>query len=217
MLSVEVVTADARVVTASAGQNQELYWGVRGAGANLGIVTSFEYRLHPVGPVLGGLVIHPIWRGKEALRFFDEFSATCPDEVTTLGLLLTAPDGNPAVAIAACHCGSLAEGERILKPLRTFAEPLADSVAPQPYVRMQTLFDDPWRPGRRYYSKSSVVRRLTEPAIETLVALARAMPTPPSSIALQQLHGAAGRVGASETAFPPRSRPGRPSPDGRRR
>ncbi len=204
VLSVELVTADGRIVTASAAQNQDLYWGVRGAGANLGIVTSFEYRLHPVGPVLGGLVLYPIAKGKEALRFFDEFSATCPDEVTTTCVLLTAPDGNPAVGIAACHCGPLDAGERLLKPLRTFAKPLADLVAPQPYVQIQTLFDDPWRPGRHYYSKSSIMRRLTDPAIETLLALARAMPTPLSTIAFQQLHGAASRVGATETAFPHR-------------
>lgn len=93
---------------------------------------------------------------------------------------------------------------RILKPLRTFAHPVADLFAPQPYVQMQTLLDDAWRPGRRYYSKSSVVRRLSEPAIETFLGLAHAMPTPLSAVAFQQLHGAASRVGASETAFPHR-------------
>jgi FAD/FMN-containing dehydrogenase len=177
---------------------------VRGAGANLGIVTWFEYRLHPVGPVLGGMVIYPMTRVSGALRLFDEFSATCPDEVTTTAALLTAPDGDPGVALAACHCGPLDEGERVLKPLRAFAQPVADLFAQQPYVRMQTLFDDPWRPGRRYYSKSSIVRRLSQPAIETFVGLGGSMPTPLSSVAFQQLHGAASRVGASETAFPHR-------------
>jgi FAD/FMN-containing dehydrogenase len=105
VLSVEVVTADGRVLTASAEGNADLYWGVRGAGANLGIVTWFEYRLHPVGPVLGGMVIYPMTRVSGALRLFDEFSATCPDEVTTTAVLLTAPDGDPGVALAACHCG----------------------------------------------------------------------------------------------------------------
>ena len=202
LLSVEMVTADGRVVTASAEQNEGLFWGVRGGGANLGIFTSFEYRLYEVGPVLGGMVIYPMT--KEALRFFDEFSATCPDEVTTVGLLMTAPDGNPAVAIAACYCGPLDEGERILKPVRALAQPVADLFAPQPYVQMQTFFDDPWQAGRRYYSKSSIVRRLNEPAIETFLELARSFPTPLSSVGFQQLHGAAGRVGASETAFPHR-------------
>jgi FAD/FMN-containing dehydrogenase len=204
LLSVDVVGADGQMLTASASENADLFWGMRGAGANLGIVTSFEYRLHPVGPVLGGMVIYPITKGKEALRLFDEFSATCPDEVTTVGLLLTAPDGNPAVAIAVCYCGPLDEGERRLKPLRTFAQPVADLIEPQPYVQMQTLFDEVWPPGRRYYSKSSVIRRLSEPAIETFLGLARTMPTPLSAVAFQQLHGAPSRVGASETAFPHR-------------
>jgi FAD/FMN-containing dehydrogenase len=202
LLSAEVVTADGRVVTASAGENEDLYWGLRGAGANLGIVTSLEYQLHEVGPVLGGVVMYPITIGKEALRFFDEFSSTCPDEVTLIGNLITTPDGIPAVAIAACYCGPLDEGERVLKPLRTFAQPLADLFAPQPYVQKQ--FDDSLPPGRFYYNKSSIIRRLNEAAIEVFLDLARTMPTPLSVIGIQQLHGAASRVGADETAFPHR-------------
>jgi len=204
LLSVDVVTADGRALTASANEHEDLFWGVRGAGANLGIVTSFEYRLHPVGPVLGGLVIHPLSGGREALRFFDEFSATCPDEVSTAGLLLTAPDGNPAVAIGVCCCGPLPDGERLLKPLRTFGRPLADLIAPQPYVQMQTLFDEAWAPGRLYYNKSSIVRRLGDATIDMLLSWGSSMPTPLSAIALQQLHGAAARVPADATAFPHR-------------
>jgi FAD/FMN-containing dehydrogenase len=204
LISVDVVTTDGRVVTASASENNDLFWGVRGAGANLGIVVSFEYRLHPVGPVLGGMVLYPITRGKEALRLFDEFSATCPDDVSTAGLLVTAPDGNPAVAIAACYCGPLDQGEKIMRPLRTAVQPMADLIAPQPYVQIQTLFDQAWPPGRRYYNKSSIVRHLTDGAIDMLLAFARAMPTPVSAFALQQLHGQASRVPATETAFPHR-------------
>jgi FAD binding domain-containing protein/berberine-like enzyme len=204
VVSVDVVTADGQLLTANADENAELFWGMRGGGANLGVVTSFEYRLHPVGPVLGGMVIYPISKGKEVLRFFDEFSATCPDEVTTVGLLLTAPDGNPAVAIAVCYTGPLDEGEKLLAPLKTITPPLADLVAAQPYVQMQTLFDQAWPPGRRYYNKSSIVRRLTDAACEALVTHARSMPTPVSAIAFQQAHGAASRVPADATAFPHR-------------
>ena len=204
LLSVDVVTADGQLITASASQNDDLFWGVRGAGANFGIVTSFEYRLHPVGPVLGGMVLYPMSQGKEVLQFFDEFSSTCPDEVTLVGLLLTAPDGTPAVAIAVCYCGPLEQGETVLKPVRTFSSPLADLIAPKPYVEMQTLFDEAWAPGRLYYSKSSIIRRLNESAIQAFVDHARAMPTPLSCIAFQQLHGAASRVGVGETAFPHR-------------
>ncbi len=204
VLSVEMVTADAHVITASPTEHADLFWGVRGAGANLGIVTSFEYRLHSVGPVFGGLVIYPISSGPAALRVFDDFSATCPDEVSTGAFVVTAPNGDLAAAIGACYCGPLAEGEKILKPLRTFATPLADFMAPQPYVQIQTLFDEAWAPGRRYYNKSSIVRRLSDQAIDMLLAWGRAMPTSVSAIALQQLHGAASRVAVSDTAFPHR-------------
>jgi FAD/FMN-containing dehydrogenase len=202
VLSVDVVTADGRLVTASASENEDLFWGMRGAGANFGIVTSFEYRLHPVGPVLGGMVLYPL--SKEAPRFFHEFSSTCPDEVSTVGLLLTTPDGTPAVGMAACYCGPLEHGEKILQPLRTFAVPLADFIAPRPYVEMQTVFDEAWAPGQLYYHKANNLRHLSAAAIDTLVAYARAMPTALSSIYFQQLHGAASRIAASETAFPHR-------------
>ena len=204
VLAVDVVTADGRLVMASADENADLFWGMRGAGANLGIATSFDYRLHPVGPVLGGLALYPLTHGRDALRVFDEFSSTAPDEVSTAGLLLTTPDGTPAVALGACYCGPIADGERVLKPLRTFASPLADFMAPQPYTRMQTTFDAAWPPGRLYYNKSSVVRRLSEDAIELLMTYAHALPTPETAIALQQAHGAVSRVGPGETAFPHR-------------
>ena len=109
LLSVELVTAEGEQLSASEGENAELFWGVRGGGANFGVITSFEYRLHPVGKVLGGMVLYAPTR--DALRFFDEFSSSCPDEVSTVGLLTTAPDGNLALAIVACHCGPIDEGE----------------------------------------------------------------------------------------------------------
>jgi len=210
LLSVDMVTADGQLLTASAGENADLFWGMRGAGANFGIVTSFEYRLHPVGPtVLGGMVLYPMSQGKEVLHFFDEFSSTCPDEVTLIGSMLTTPDGIPAVAegipavaIAICYCGPLEQGEEVLRPLRTYGSPLADTIAPLPYVQMQADTSNP--PGRLYYNKSSIIRRLNEAAIETFLDAVRIMPTPLSILGFQQLHGVAGRVGADETAFPHR-------------
>jgi FAD/FMN-containing dehydrogenase len=201
LLSVDVVTADGELLTASAVNNADLFWGMRGAGANLGIVTSLEYKLHPVGPVLAGMVLYPMSQGKEVLRFFDEFASTCPDEVTLIGMLLTTPDGIPAVGSVVCYCGPLEQGEEVLRPLRTVASPLADSIAAKPYVEHQTLLDDT---GRFYYNKSSIIRRLNEVAIDAFLDLARTMPTPLSGIGFQQLHGAASRVGADETAFPHR-------------
>jgi FAD/FMN-containing dehydrogenase len=204
LLSADVVTADGNLVVASATENEDLFWGIRGAGANLGIVTSFEYRLHPVGPVLGGMMVYPLARDREVLRLFDEFSRNCPDEVSTAALLLTTPTGDPAVAIAVCYSGPLDQGEKVLQPLTGFAAPLAKDVAVQPYVQLQTLFDAVWPPGRLYYIKSSVVRSLEEDAIDKYLDCARTMPTPLSAIAFQQLHGAASRVRSDDTAFPHR-------------
>jgi len=202
LLSVDMVTADGRSVTASESENVDLFWGVRGGSGNFGVVTSFEYKLYPVGPVFGGMVLYPL--SKAALRFFDEFSRTSPDEVSTIGVVLTAPDGTPAVAIVACHCGSLDEGERVFKPLRTFGSPLADMIQPRPYVEMQSITDESWPPGRFYYWKSSLMRQLSENVIERLVDYGQRKPTPLSLIYLQQLHGAASRVGTADTAFPHR-------------
>lgn len=204
LLSVDIVTADGRLLTASATENEDLFWGVRGAGANLGVVTSFEYQLHPVGPVLGGLVLYPISNGKEALRFFREFSSTCPDEVTTVGLLMSAPDGTPAFGIGACYCGPLADGEKVLKPLKTFGTPLADLVAPRSYVEMQRFFDEPWAPGQLNYWKTSLLRGPSDTAIDTLLDQAQRRPTPTCVIYCQQLHGIASRVRVTDTAFPHR-------------
>ena len=204
VLEVGVVTAEGRLVTASAEENADLFWGIRGAGANFGVVTSFRYQLHPVGPVLGGFVLYPLSQGREALRFFHEFSATCPDEVSTVGLLLSAPAGSPAVGIAACYTGPVAEGERVLKPLRTFGSPIADLIAPRRYTEMQSLFDQNWVPGQLNYWKTSLMRAPSDAAIEVLLEYAQKRPTPNSVIYFQQAHGAASRVRPSDTAFPHR-------------
>ena len=204
VVSVDVVTADGRFLTASASEHEDLFWGVRGAGANLGIVTAFEYRLHPVGPVLGGMVIYPLHRGRDVLRFFDEFSAGCPDEVSTAGLLLTAPDGTPAVAIAACHTGPLEAGEK--------SAPAASDVcdAPGGPDRAAALRADADAVRRGLAARSPVLQQVEHrpaaqrAAIDVLLTYAGAMPTPLSAIALQQLHGAASRVAPDATAFPHR-------------
>jgi hypothetical protein len=201
VLAADVVTAEGRLVQASADEDPDLFWAIRGAGANFGIVTSFKYELHPVGPIVGGFVLYPISQGRETLRFFHEFSATCPDEVSTVGLLLSAPDGTPAIGIAACYTGPVAEGERILKPLRTFGSPLVDLIARRRYTEMQSLFDQNWVSGQFNYWKTSLMREPTEPAIEVLLEYAQKRPTPSSVIYFQQAHGAASRVKPSDTAF----------------
>lgn len=204
VVSVDIVTAEGRLLTASATENADLFWGVRGAGANFGVVTSFEYKLHEVGPVLAGLILYPISKGKEALHFFDDFSGACPDEATTFGLLMSTPDGTPAFGIAVCYCGPLAEGEEVFKPLRTFGPPLVDLIAPRSYVEMQTFFDVPFTPGQLNYWKTGIIRRPSEAAADVILEYAQKRPTPTSVIFFQQFHGAASRIGAGDTAFPHR-------------
>lgn len=198
----EVVTADGKIVQCSAEQNPDLFWGLRGAGANFGVVTEFEYKLHPVSNVLGGILLHPL--REDVLRFFDEFSSGAPDELTTLGAVLTGPDGSPAFGTLVCYCGSREEGEKVLKPLRTFATPLADLIQQRKYLEMQTQLDATWPPGRHYYNKAHNVRRLNNEAIQTILRYSAILPTPVSNIAFQQLHGAASRIPTSATAFPHR-------------
>ena len=199
LLSVELVTADGELVVASESEHADLFWGVRGGGGNFGVVTAFEYRLHPVGKVLGGMVLYP--QARESLRFYDEFSSTCPDEVSTVGLLTSAPDGSPVFAVVVCHCGSLEEGERALSPLREFGPPLADMIEPRDYVELQAMTDEAWPPGNLYYWKSSLVRSVSDELIDVLLEHAARKPTPLSVIYFQQLHGAASRVGPEDTAF----------------
>jgi FAD/FMN-containing dehydrogenase len=133
LLSVDLITAEGELRTVSAAENADLFWGVRGGGGNFGVVTSFEYRLHPVGPVLGGVMLYPFSKAREALTFYREFATAAPDELNTVGALITLPDGAPAVAILVCYNGDLETGEKVLRPLRSFGPPLVDRVAPMPY------------------------------------------------------------------------------------
>lgn len=199
---VEMVTADGEVLNCSVEENPDLFWGLRGAGANFGIVTELHYRLHSLKTVLGGVIFYP--QGREVFRFYDEFSRNAPDELTMIGAAMTGPNGAPAFAVVACHCGDPAAGEKALKPLRTFGVPIADLIQPRPYLEVQSLFDPLNPPGRRYYNKAHNISKVEDGAIDTIFDYITKMPTPNGSIALQQLHGAATRVATSDTAFPHR-------------
>ena len=201
LVSADVVTADGRLVTASATENEDLFWGLRGGSGNFGVVTSFEYRLHPVGPVLGGMVIHPFERAREVMRFYRDFSAAIPDELNTVGALLTAPEGLRVAAIAVCYNGALEEGEKVLRPLREFGPPLKDQIGPMPYTAVQSMMDATFPRGRQYYWKASLMNRISDGAIDAMIASFAAAPSPHTVVGFQQLGNAATRVGADETAF----------------
>jgi FAD/FMN-containing dehydrogenase len=211
LLGAEVVTADGDVVRASAEEEPELFWGLRGGGGNFGIVTSFEYRLHAVGPtVLAGPIFHALEDGPEVLRFYRDYVAQAPDELTTIVMLRRAPavafvpaelHGRPVVMVTVCYAGPVERGEEVLAPLRRFGRPLVDAVGPRPYVELQSVFNAGVPHGWHYYWKSWELPPLQDAAIDTLVEQARRITSPRSYVIVFQLGGALARVGDHDTAF----------------
>ncbi len=206
LLSAEIVTADGRALTASAEENPDLFWAIRGGGGNFGVAGSFEYRLHPVGQITGGLVAHPVANAKDVLHFFREHTASLPDEMTSFGGLVHAPDGSGAkmAAVVVCHCGSLEEGAAAVRPVKEFGSPIMDAVGPMPYSQINAMLDDGFPKGALNYWKSSFLRELSDEAIDTLIERFLATPSPMSVLFLEHFHGVATRVGVTETSFPHR-------------
>jgi hypothetical protein len=208
LLGADVVLADGTLLHASATENEDLFWALRGAGANFGVVSAFEYRLHQVGPrLLGGMVIHPAARVRDVLRFYREFAAGQPDELTTYAGILTSPDGQPVIAMIACYAGDLDAGERAVAPLRTFGSPLADTIGPMTYVEHQGVMTEGFPDRRLNYWKSGLTREISDAAIDVLTEYATTIPSPFSAIAIADTHGACLRVGAEETAYSHRDAP----------
>jgi hypothetical protein len=205
LISADVATADGQLLRASAQENEDLFWSIRGGGGNFGVVTAFEYQLHPVDLVLAGGLSYPLEVAPRVLRHYDDFVKAAPDELSTAVSLGLTPAGEPTVSIAVCYCGPIEEGERVLRPLRTFQSPLDDQVQPMPYAVAQSARDEGYPSGRLHYWKSGWLREVTDGAIETLMRFVPQMPSSASGVGLQQLHGAASRVAPSATAFPHRA------------
>ena len=211
VLSADVVTADGNHLRATAEEHADLFWGLRGGGGNFGVVTSFEYRLHAVGPtVLAGVMLHPAAKARAVLGFYRDFIATAPDELTTIAVLRMAPPapflppsvhGQPVVVIGACYAGSVEKGESVVAPLRRFGEPLVDLIRPTPYVAHQALFDPSAPHGLGYYWKSEYVPSLSDALIDTLAERAWRAPTPESYTIIFHLGGAVGRQDPEGSAF----------------
>jgi FAD/FMN-containing dehydrogenase len=216
LVSVDVVTADGRPVTASERDNSELFWAIRGGGGSFGAVTSFEYRLHPVGPeVFVAFVLYPAERAMEVLRFCDEFTSAGSDEVGPLGFVGRVPHaepfpmeahGLPYVALAAVFPGATEEGARVLAPLRELGDPIVDLSGVLTYREAQSLLDEDYPDGWRYYWKSVNLDELSDEVLERLVAQSAAAPSHHSTIDVWYQGGALGRVDPEATAFGARSR-----------
>jgi FAD/FMN-containing dehydrogenase len=211
LLSADLVTAEGELLTASGDENPDLFWGIRGGGGNFGVVTSFEYRLHPVGPiVLAGPIFHPLEDAREVLAFYREFIATAPDELTTIFELSVAPPvpflpedvhGKPIVMVGACYAGALEDGAEVVRPLKEFGNPIVDLLEPKLYTALQSMFDPSVPHGWHRYWKSVELPLLTDEAIDTLVEHASAQTSPKSYCIVFQLGGALARAGSDVTAF----------------
>jgi FAD/FMN-containing dehydrogenase len=201
LLSADVVTADGHFLKASATENEDLFWGLKGGGGNFGIATSFEFQLHPVKTVIGGTIIYPFKVARDFLRFYRDFLSTAPDELMTLATLYTAPDGTHLVGIVVCYCDSLEKGEKVLKPLKDFGLPVADLIQPMPYLKLQGMWDDMASFGRQHYWKANCMQKLNDDIIDIIIEGFRATPSPLSSVNVEYLHGVACRIDPSATAF----------------
>jgi len=217
LISADVVTAEGRFLTASLKQNEDLFWGLRGGGGNFGIVTSFEFQVHAAGTVLAGLVLHPLSKGREAVRFWREYEETTPEEMSNGLVLFTAPPElplpeallrEPIVALGGVYVGPLAEAEKALQPLREFGPPAADIYQPMPYSAAQSMADFLWPKGLCSYWKSSFLRGLSDGAIDTILDFYSKTPSPRTVVVVEHDgNGAFDRVPADSTAFGHRNWP----------
>jgi hypothetical protein len=211
LLSVDLVTAEGDHVTASEDENADLFWGVRGGGGNFGIATSFTFRMNPIGPqVMAGPVFWSMADTPKVLRFYRDWIADCPDEMTTIVFQRKLPDlatvprdlvGRRFVGVVACYTGPLEAGEKVLRPLKTFGSPLLDLCEPKPFVVHQTMFDQSYPHGCWYYVRSCDVAEMTDEVIDIAVEYGNRINSSMSSLALWQMGGAVARVGEDETAF----------------
>ncbi|MGM0930221.1 MAG: FAD-binding oxidoreductase [Actinomycetota bacterium] len=203
ILSADIVTSSGELLRASPDDHADLYWALRGGGGNFGVVTSFTYRLHPVGHLLAGALSFPAERTREVLRFYPEFAASCADELSMSASLGLDEAGRPVFGVGVCWSGEHDGAESALRPLRDLG-PAMDMVVPTEYCALQSAHDVGFPLGQNHYWKSSFVTDLTDDAVNTLLHFATEMPSPASGIGMQQLHGAAARVDPAATAFPHR-------------
>lgn len=206
LVSVDVVTADGRLLKASADENADLFWALHGGGGNFGVATSLQFRLHELQPITGGVAVYPFALARDVFRFYREYTSSAPDSVETMAGIMNGPPESPfaggkAAWINVCHSGPAAEGERLLKPIKEFGPPVIDTIGPTSYHATQTSIDAQFPPGMRTYWRSNFLEDLEDEAIDTILAWSETLPGAPSTLLFEHLQGAVGRVGAHDTAF----------------
>jgi FAD/FMN-containing dehydrogenase len=216
LLSAEVVTADGRILRASATEHPDLFWAIRGGGGNFGIVTAFEFRMHPAGLVLGGAVFYDAAEALEMLEAYARYAASAPDELTTMAAVMPAPPapfippplhGTLVLAIMVCYTGDLDEGRRVVAPLRRLGTPIADMIAPMSYPAMFAMTEGGTVRGLHHGTRSLFLRELDGDLIRTIVAQTRSLTAPISIAQIRALGGAMARVAPDATAFAHRDKP----------
>ncbi|MFD1684850.1 FAD-binding oxidoreductase [Halobellus litoreus] len=215
LISADVVTADGELVHASEDENEDLFWGIRGGSGNFGIVTSFEFQLHEVGPtVLSGPIVHPFDDAKTVLEGYRKFAADAPNDATVWCVIRHAPPlpfipeewhGRKVVILATFYAGDMEEGEEVLQPIRDVGDPIADAVGPHPYTGWQQAFDGLAPAGNRNYWKSHNFDEMTDGMIETFIEYGKTIPTPETEIAIPHLGGAMNEKPVDATAYPHRN------------
>ncbi|HEY1243756.1 MAG TPA: FAD-binding oxidoreductase [Hyphomicrobiaceae bacterium] len=215
LISADVVTADARLLRASDNENQDLFWALRGGGGNFGVVTSFEFKLHPLGPeVLSGLIVHPFDKAGELLPEYRRIAKEAPDELTTWIVMRKAPPlpflpaewhGKEVLIFAACYSGDMKEGEKAMKGLRALGKPIVDVISPHPFTGWQAAFDPLLTPGARNYWKSHDFADLSDAAIKVILDAVRTLPSPECEVFIAHVGGAMARVAPNATAWPNRN------------
>ena len=205
LLSAEIVTAEGKVLPASAEENSDLFWALRGGGGNFGVATSLEYRLHAVGPtIIGGLIAYPFEQAREVLRFFRDTTQSLPDDMMAVAGFIHAPDGAKLAAMVVAHFGSYAGAEAAVKPIQQFGTPALSQIGPIPYCQLNSMLDAAYPRGALNYWKSSFLTGLSDDAIERLIDCFAKCPTPMGQLLLEHFHGAVSRVPVEATAFPHR-------------
>jgi FAD/FMN-containing dehydrogenase len=201
LIDAEVVTADGQLRRASEDENPDLLWALRGGGGNFGVVTTFEYQLHPVSTILGGMLLYPLTRARDAFRLYRDVAKWAPDKLTVFAGMLHSPDGIPLVAFLVCYNGPVDEGERVIKAIRDFGAPAAGEIGPMPYTALQSMLDAGFPSGLHVHWRSEFVKSISDELIETVVSAYERVPSPLSAILFEQFGGAVRRVPREATAY----------------